>query len=206
MACWKSFLVAIAMFWSRPQQLSPAGVCLCLRHRHREQPAVARYDYVNRIRRTDVVLRPVRLPFVASKTVRDDVTAVLQSIRETLNLDLDQYRGRKPGKLVPSGFAYLRAQAERVGIYVLLIGNLGSHHTSLDVETFRGFALADDLAPFIVINDQDAEGAVRATADGKWPSGFGPRRSPRPGRWSKLICAPAASISPARPHCASIRL
>ncbi len=95
----------------------------------------------------------VRLPFVASKTMRDDVTAVLQSIRETLNLDLDQYRGRKPGKLVPSGFTYLRAQAERVGIYVLLIGNLGSHHTSLDVETFRGFALADDLAPFIVMTE-----------------------------------------------------
>jgi len=115
----------------------------------------------------------VRLPFVASKTMRDDVTAVLQSIRETLNLDLDQYRGRKPGKLVPSGFTYLRAQAERVGIYVLLIGNLGSHHTSLDVETFRGFALADDLAPFIVINDQDAEGAVRATADGNGPPDLG---------------------------------
>ena len=50
----------------------------------------------------------------------------------------------------------MRERAERIGIYVLLIGNLGSHHTSLDVETFRGFALADDVAPFIVINDQDA--------------------------------------------------
>jgi Zn-dependent peptidase ImmA (M78 family) len=45
---------------------------------------------------------------------------------------------------------------KKAGIYVLLIGNLGSHHTSLEVETFRGFALADDAAPFIVINDQDA--------------------------------------------------
>src|SRR5690606_25240576 len=57
------------------------------------------------------------------------------------------------------GFAYLREQAERAGVYVLLIGNLGSHHTSLDVEMFRGFALADEVAPFIVINDQDSEKA-----------------------------------------------
>jgi Zn-dependent peptidase ImmA (M78 family) len=42
---------------------------------------------------------------------------------------------------------------------VLLVGNLGSHHTALKVETFRGFALADDLAPFVVINDQDARSA-----------------------------------------------
>lgn len=101
----------------------------------------------------------VRLPFVASMTTRDGVEAVLQSIRETLDLDLEQYQGRQLGNHGPRGFAYLRGQAEKAGIYVLLIGNLGSHHTSLDVETFRGFALADDVAPFVVINDQDAETA-----------------------------------------------
>ena len=95
----------------------------------------------------------VRLPFVASMTMRQGVEAVLKSIKETLDLDLERYRGtnRQSG-----GFAYLREKVEKAGIYVLLIGNLGSHHTSLDVETFRGFALADDGAPFIVINDQDA--------------------------------------------------
>lgn len=101
----------------------------------------------------------VRLPFVASMTMRDGVEAVLQSIRETLNLDLEQYRGRYLGSRGPGGFAYLREQAEKAGVYVLLIGNLGSHHTSLDVEMFRGFALADNVAPFVVINDQDAETA-----------------------------------------------
>jgi Zn-dependent peptidase ImmA (M78 family) len=44
-------------------------------------------------------------------------------------------------------------------VFVLLIGNLGSHHSNIDVETFRGFALADEVAPFIVINDQDAVSA-----------------------------------------------
>jgi Zn-dependent peptidase ImmA (M78 family) len=100
-----------------------------------------------------------RLPFVASMTMRDGIDAVLQSIRRTLDLDLERYRNREPGNRSPAGFAYLRAQAEKAGIYVLLIGNLGSHHTSLDVEIFRGLALADDIAPFVVINDQDAETA-----------------------------------------------
>src|SRR5262249_35213803 len=100
----------------------------------------------------------VRLQFVASMSLRDGVDAVLKSIQETLDLDLEQYRRRQVGER-PGGFAYLREQAEKAGIYVLLIGNLGSHHTSLDVETFRGFALADALAPLIVINDEDAETA-----------------------------------------------
>src|SRR5271165_4118040 len=51
---------------------------------------------------------------------------------DTLDLDLDQYRGRQLNKRGPGGFSYLREQAEKAGVYVLLIGNLGSHHTSLD--------------------------------------------------------------------------
>jgi Zn-dependent peptidase ImmA (M78 family) len=53
----------------------------------------------------------------------------------------------------------LRSRVEAAGIFVLLMGNLGSHHSAIDVEAFRGFALADDVAPFVVINDQDAKSA-----------------------------------------------
>lgn len=94
------------------------------------------------------------LSFVGSMTTREGVEAVGRSISQTLALDLAGYRDRKSG-----GFAYLRAQAEKAGIYVLLIGNLGSYHTNLDVEIFRGFALADPIAPFVIINDNDAETA-----------------------------------------------
>jgi Zn-dependent peptidase ImmA (M78 family) len=41
----------------------------------------------------------------------------------------------------------------------MLIGNLGSHHSAIPVEVFRGFAIADRIAPFIVINDGDAKAA-----------------------------------------------
>lgn len=97
------------------------------------------------------------LPFIGSMTMKNGAAAVLASIVGTLGLDLAAYRGIGRGQ--PAGFEYLRARAEHAGIFVLLIGNLGSHHTNIDVDLFRGFALADEVAPFIVINDQDAETA-----------------------------------------------
>ena len=93
----------------------------------------------------------VPLPFISSTRMSDGVPALVASIRGRLSLVRNQ----------PSAeaFGVLRDHAEAVGIFVLLIGNLGSHHTTIDLETFRGFALADDVAPFVVINDQDLHAA-----------------------------------------------
>jgi Zn-dependent peptidase ImmA (M78 family) len=96
------------------------------------------------------------LPFVGSMTMVDGVEAVLNSIRRTLGIDLAEFRAQKSPELA---FTLLRSRAEAAGVFVLLIGNLGSHHTAIDVEAFRGFALADTIAPFIVINDQDHRSA-----------------------------------------------
>lgn len=52
-----------------------------------------------------------------------------------------------------------RARMEGLGIFTLLAGDLGSHHTKLDPSVFRGLALSDEIAPFVVINDQDAKTA-----------------------------------------------
>ena len=100
------------------------------------------------------------LPFVGSINMADGAEIVLADIADTLELDLAQFRNGLPGdKRAPRGFSYLRDRAEGAGIYVLLIGNLGSHHSNFEVETFRGFALADPVAPFVVINDRDADTA-----------------------------------------------
>ena len=56
-------------------------------------------------------------------------------------------------------FRLLRSRTEDAGVFVLLKGDLGSHHTALDVETFRGLAIADEVAPFVVINDNDSKAA-----------------------------------------------
>jgi Zn-dependent peptidase ImmA (M78 family) len=98
----------------------------------------------------------IELPFIGSMRFGDGSEAILNSIKKTLGLSLAEYRNQaSPEK----AFARLRSHAEAAGIFVLLIGNLGSHHTAIDVEAFRGFALADRVAPFVVINDQDAVSA-----------------------------------------------
>ena len=96
------------------------------------------------------------LPFVASMRETDGMDAILASIRETLGFSLDEFRRRRTPV---EAFQLLRERAEAAGVFVLLIGNVGSHHTALDVELFRGFALADPYAPFVVINDQDSKAA-----------------------------------------------
>ena len=56
-------------------------------------------------------------------------------------------------------FTELRRRTEALRVFVILLGDLGSHHTAISPKVFRGFAVADKLAPMIVINDQDAKAA-----------------------------------------------
>jgi len=93
---------------------------------------------------------------VASITLDSKVQAVAKDICNALGFDLREFRR---GKTVEDAFAYLRGLTEKTGVFVLLIGNLGTHHTAFSTDVFRGFALADKVAPFIVINDQDAKSA-----------------------------------------------
>lgn len=86
-------------------------------------------------------------------TSPEDAAAYLQYV---IGFDLSTFRRcAKP----EDAFAYLRTLIEKLGAFVLLMGNLGSHHTNIPVEAFRGFALADKIAPFIVVNDQDSPAA-----------------------------------------------
>lgn len=96
------------------------------------------------------------LPFVGSFDKARGADALAGSIMQAIGFNLDRFRrGSGPG--TPRGFTYLRERVEAAGVFVLLIGNLGSHHSALNVELFRGFALADKIAPFVVINDQDSD-------------------------------------------------
>lgn len=96
------------------------------------------------------------LPFVGSLRMSQGVSAVSSSIRQIIRIDKAEFRA-KPSAY--DAFMLLRNRVEAAGIFVLLIGNLGSYHTAIDLEIFRGFALADDIAPFVIINDQDAYSA-----------------------------------------------
>ncbi len=114
----------------------------------------ARQSMVRAIMEDEEEAQP--LSFVDSMSVSDGVPAVLASIKDVLQITVDELRTQSSPA---EAFALLRARVEEAGIFVLLIGNLGSHHTAIDLEIFRGFALADKVAPFIIINDQDAHSA-----------------------------------------------
>jgi Zn-dependent peptidase ImmA (M78 family) len=95
--------------------------------------------------------------FVGSVTRQGGVAAAVTAMSETLkfnNTDLSLRTG-DPDAL----FKKLRAAAEACGVFVLVLGNLGSHHTAIAASVFRGFAIADDIAPFVVINSSDARPA-----------------------------------------------
>jgi Zn-dependent peptidase ImmA (M78 family)/transcriptional regulator with XRE-family HTH domain len=96
------------------------------------------------------------LPFVGSVSVEHGISAVLASMRAVIGVELDDYRGQPD---LRAAFALLREAAEAAGVFVLLKGDLGSHHSALDPETFRGYALADEIAPLVVVNDRDSRAA-----------------------------------------------
>jgi Zn-dependent peptidase ImmA (M78 family)/DNA-binding XRE family transcriptional regulator len=114
----------------------------------------ARQSLVRAVLEDDEDVRP--LAFVGSASMNDGVPALAKSIEQMLGVTRAQYRAQKDAE---SAFALLRERAEHAGVFVLLIGNLGSHHSAIPVEAFRGFAIADPIAPFIVINDGDAKAA-----------------------------------------------
>ena len=98
----------------------------------------------------------IPLPFIGSRRISDGREAVLEAMRELLNVDSIQYRAQAT---TSAGFDLLRRNAEVSGIFVLLKGDLGNYVTAIDTRVFRGFSVADEVAPFVVINDQDARTA-----------------------------------------------
>ncbi|MDP2619579.1 MAG: XRE family transcriptional regulator [Hyphomicrobiales bacterium] len=98
----------------------------------------------------------VPLPFVGSAEMKDGIEPLVASIRTALGFNANDFRSQGT---VTDAFAALRAATEKAGVLVLLMGNLGSHHTNIDVRFFRGFALADNVAPFVIVNENDSRAA-----------------------------------------------
>ena len=96
------------------------------------------------------------LAFVGCMEMADGVSATQSSIRSTIGVSLGDFRNQPSPE---RAFTLLRSGVESAGVFVLLMSNLGSYHTSIDLEAYRGFTLSDDIAPFVIINDQDSTSA-----------------------------------------------
>ena len=101
------------------------------------------------------------LPFVGTAHLGDDVVSVAAAIRGALGFDLEARR------TVPTWTDALRRfieQADALGVLVMVSGVVGSNNRrKLDPGEFRGFALADSLAPLVFINGADTKAAQMFT-------------------------------------------
>jgi Zn-dependent peptidase ImmA (M78 family) len=101
------------------------------------------------------------VPFVGSAHLTNDVEATAATIRRALGFDVEERRQ------MPTWTDALRRfieQADALGVLVMVNGVVGSNNRrKLDPQEFRGFALADNLAPLVFINGADTKAAQMFT-------------------------------------------
>jgi Zn-dependent peptidase ImmA (M78 family) len=96
------------------------------------------------------------VPLVNSVPPRSGGEELAHAMRTALDITLETYRAANN---MDEAFRLLRESVERARVYVLLMGNLGHYSSNLSPRVFRGFSIADPIAPFIVINETDAKAA-----------------------------------------------
>jgi len=101
------------------------------------------------------------LAFVGSAKLTNDIEDAASRIRTALGFDLEERRK------TPTWTDALRRfieQADALGVLVMVSGVVGSNnYRKLDPDEFRGFALADPLAPLVFINGADTKAAQMFT-------------------------------------------
>lgn len=102
-----------------------------------------------------------RVPFVGTARVEDDPVGVAEIMRETLGLRLAE---RERVGTWTEALRQMMEKGEEAGVLVMASSIVGTNtHRKLEVEEFRGFALADDLAPLVFINAADSKAAQMFT-------------------------------------------
>ena len=101
------------------------------------------------------------LSFVGKFTFTDSPFEVADAIREILGLEAG-WASRNPNW--ESAQRFLRDKIEEIGVMLVINGVVGNNtHRKLDAEEFRGFALVDEYAPLIFINNADYKTAQMFT-------------------------------------------
>jgi Zn-dependent peptidase ImmA (M78 family) len=105
--------------------------------------------------------RESAITFVGSASLDSNVESTAETIRGTLNFEIEERRQ------LPTWTDALRRfieQADAMGIMVMCSGVVLNNNTRrLDPDEFRGFALSDSLAPLIFINGADTKAAQMFT-------------------------------------------
>jgi Zn-dependent peptidase ImmA (M78 family) len=101
------------------------------------------------------------LAFVGSVRATGDVVQTAAQICHALGFDVEQ---RRRLSTWTDALRHFIEQADELGVLVMASGVVGSNNRrKLDPREFRGFALADDLAPIVFINGADTKAAQMFT-------------------------------------------
>ena len=101
------------------------------------------------------------LAFAGAAAVTTDVTEAAERIRHSLGFDVEERRRMATWTDALRRFIEL---ADNAGVMVMVSGVVGSNNgRKLDPDEFRGFALADPLAPLVFINGSDTKAAQMFT-------------------------------------------
>ena len=102
-----------------------------------------------------------RVHLVGSATTTDDVHETAARIGAALKVDLGDRAELSSWTVAMRQFI---RHTEEAGILVMVSGIVGfNNHRKLDPDEFRGFALADDLAPLVFVNTADTKAAQMFT-------------------------------------------
>ena len=101
------------------------------------------------------------LAAVGSMSVTTDVRAASSQIRKTIGFDLEERRRMSTWSDALRRFIEV---ADAAGVMVMVSGVVGSNNRRrLDPDEFRGFALADSIAPLVFLNGSDTKAAQMFT-------------------------------------------
>ncbi len=101
------------------------------------------------------------LGFVGSVTMQINPVDAAAGLREALSFDVDE---RRDCRTWTEALRLFIDQADALGVLVMVSGVvINNNRRRLDPEEFRGFALADELAPLVFINGADSKAAQMFT-------------------------------------------
>jgi len=101
------------------------------------------------------------LSFVGSVSIKDDVIKIATKMRQFIGFDIDE---RKKMPTWAEALRHFIDQVDSIGIMVMCSGVvMNNNYRHLNPEEFRGFAMADKLAPLVFINGADTKAAQMFT-------------------------------------------
>ncbi len=101
--------------------------------------------------------KSVSLDWVGSRTMKDGVDVLVQSIQELIRIDHGHYHAQQSPE---EAFFMIRKRIEQAGVFVLLESGLECGYKAFALQQFSGFAIADRCAPFVVINQRNSYPAI----------------------------------------------